>query len=142
MKTFTPKAGEIEKKWYIVDAKDQVLGKIATKIADVLRGKNLPIFAPHLDCGGYVIVINCEKIKLTGNKLAGKMYYKHSGFPGALKEISAGDLLQKKPTKLIELAVSGMLPKNRLRPHTMKKLHLFTGEEHPHTAQNPIPLAI
>lgn len=142
MKTFTPKASLIERKWYIVDAKDQVLGRLATKIADVLRGKHRPLFDPHLDCGDFIIVINCDKIKLTGNKLADKMYYKHSGFPGHLKEISAGDLLKKKPTKVIELAVLGMLPKNRLRQHIITKLHLFAGETHPHTAQNPIPLAI
>jgi len=142
MKTFTPKAGKIERKWYIVDAKDQVLGKLATKVADVLRGKTRPIFDPHLDCGDFVIVINCEKVKLTGKKLSDKMYYKHSGFPGHLTEISAGDLLAKKPTKVIEMAVNGMLPKNRLRQHIIKKLHLFAGEEHPHSAQNPTPLAI
>lgn len=142
MKTFTPKASEIERKWYVVDAKDQILGKLATKVADVLRGKTRPIFDPHLDCGDFVIVINCEKVKLTGKKLSDKMYYKHSGFPGHLKEISAGKLLEKKPTKVIELAVSGMLPKNRLQQHFMSKLHLFAGETHPHTAQNPIPLAI
>ncbi|MFA7685676.1 MAG: 50S ribosomal protein L13 [Candidatus Gracilibacteria bacterium] len=142
MKTFTPKASKIERKWYIVDAKDQVLGKLATKVADVLRGKTRPIFDPHLDCGDFIIVINCEKIKLTGKKLSDKMYYKHSGFPGHITEICAGDLLKKKPAKVIELAVSGMLPKNRLRQHIIKKLHLFAGETHPHTAQNPIPLAI
>ncbi|MDD3861423.1 MAG: 50S ribosomal protein L13 [Candidatus Gracilibacteria bacterium] len=142
MKTFTPKAGEIEKKWYIVDAKDKVLGKLATKVANALRGKNNPKFAPHIDCGGFVIVVNCDKVKLTGNKLEGKMYYKHSGFPGALTEISAGDLLAKKPTKVIELAISGMLPKNKLRPVMMKKLHLFAGEEHPHSAQTPTKLEI
>lgn len=142
MKTFTPKASLIERKWYIIDAKDQILGKLATKVADVLRGKTRPIFDPHLDCGDFIIVINCEKIKLTGKKLTDKMYYKHSGFPGHIKEISAGDLIKKKPEKLIELAVNGMLPKNRLRQHIIKKLHLFAGETHPHTAQNPIPLAI
>jgi large subunit ribosomal protein L13 len=142
MKTFTPKANQIERKWYIVDAKDQILGRLATKVADVLRGKTRPIFDPHLDCGDFVIIINCDKIKLTGKKLSDKMYYKHSGFPGHITEISAGDLLKKKPTKVIEMAVNGMLPKNRLRQHIIKKLHLFAGETHPHTAQNPIPLAI
>ncbi|MFA6917270.1 MAG: 50S ribosomal protein L13 [Candidatus Gracilibacteria bacterium] len=142
MKTFTPHEGKIERKWYIVDAKDQVLGKLAVKVADVLRGKTKPIFDPHLDCGDFVIVINCEKIHLTGNKLKDKLYYKHSGYPGHLKTISAGRLLEKKPTKVIEMAVSGMLSKNRLRAHILKKLHLFAGETHPHTAQNPIPLAI
>lgn len=142
MKTFTPKESKIERKWYVVDAKDQILGKVATKVADKLRGKTKPIFDPHLDCGDFVIVINCEKVKLTGKKLSDKMYYKHSGFPGHLHQISAGKLLEKKPTKVMELAVTGMLSKNKLRQHIMKKLHLFAGETHPHTAQNPIPLAI
>jgi large subunit ribosomal protein L13 len=142
MKTFTPKAGKIERKWYIVDAKDQILGKVATMVANKLRGKTKPIFDPHLDCGDFVIVINCDKVKLTGKKLSDKLYYKHSGFPGHLKQIPAGKLLEKKPTKVIELAVTGMLQKNKLRQHIMKKLYLFAGETHPHTAQNPISLEI
>jgi len=142
MKTYTPKVGKIERKWYIVDAKDQILGKIATKVADTLRGKNKAIFDPHVDCGDFVIVINCEKVKLTGNKLADKMYYKHSGFPGHLKEINAGDLLAKKPEKVMQLAVTGMLPKNKLRAQFMSKLHLFPGETHTHTAQTPTKLEI
>ena len=142
MKTFTPKAGKIERKWYIVDAKDQILGKVATMVANKLRGKTKPIFDPHLDCGDFVIVINCDKVKLTGKKLSDKLYYKHSGFQGHLKQIPAGKLLEKKPTKVIELAVTGMLQKNKLRQHIMKKLYLFAGETHPHTAQNPISLEI
>jgi large subunit ribosomal protein L13 len=142
MKTYTPQAGKIERKWFIVDAKDQILGKVATAVAVALRGKNKPIFDPHLDCGDFVIVINCSKVKLTGNKLADKMYYKHSGFPGHLKEITAGDFLAKKPEKVIELAVIGMLPNNKLRAQLIKKLHLFAGETHPHTAQTPTKLEI
>ena len=142
MKTFTPQANKIERKWYIVDAKDKVLGKIATKVADVLRGKDKPIFDPHLDCGDFVIIINCEKVKLTGKKMTDKMYYKHSGFPGHLKEINAGDFLAKNAGKLVQLAVIGMLPKNKLRAKLISKLHLFSGEAHPHSAQTPTKLEI
>lgn len=142
MKTYTPKIGEIEKKWYIVDAKDKVLGQVATKIADKLRGKGKPIFAPHLDCGDFVVVINAEKVKLTGNKLEGKKYYTHSKYPGGLKEESAGKMLERHPEKVIELAVNGMLPKNKLRKAFMRKLKIFTGESHPHEAQQPIKLEV
>lgn len=142
MKTYTPQASKIERKWYIVDATDKVLGKLATKVADVLRGKIKPIFDPHLDCGDFVIITNCSKIKLTGNKMADKMYYKHSGFPGHLKEINAGDFIAKNPEKVVELAIIGMLPKNKLRAQLISKLHLFAGEEHPHSAQTPTKLEI
>lgn len=142
MKTFTPKLSQIERKWYIVDAKDVTLGKLATKVADILRGKNKPIFDPHLDCGDFVIVINCEKIHLSGKKLTDKIYYRHTGYPGGLKEVPAGKMLALKPTKVIELAVAGMLPKNKLRADLISKLKLFAGETHPHSAQTPTKLEI
>lgn len=140
MKTTIAKAEQIERKWYIVDAKDKVLGRMCTTIADKLRGKDKPIFSPHMDCGDFVIVINADKIKLTGNKLKDKKYSRHSGYPGGYREQSAEDLLSKKPTKVVELAVKGMLPKNKLRDKFMGKLKLYAGEEHPHEAQNPEPL--
>lgn len=142
MKTYLPKSDKIERKWYIVDAKDKILGRISTKIADKLRGKDKPYFTPNMDCGDFVIVINAEKIKLTGNKLSQKIYYTHSGYPGALKEQRAKDLLKIKPTELIKLSVKGMLPRNKLRDIFMKKLKLYAGEEHKHAAQNPQPLEI
>ncbi len=140
MKTPILKEEQIERKWYIVDAKDQVLGRMCTPIANKLRGKDKPCFSPHMDCGDFVIVINADKIKLTGNKMEDKKYARHSGYPGGYREQSAKELLAKKPTKAVELAVRGMLPKNRLRDKFMKKLKLYTGEEHPHEAQNPEPL--
>lgn len=142
MKTFIAKPQEVEKKWYILDAENKVLGRIATVIADKLRGKGKPIFAPHMDCGDFVIVINAEKIKLTGNKEEKKVYSKHSGYPGGYREIKAGRLLELKPTKLLEFAVKGMLPKNRLRNGLMKKLKLYAGTVHPHEAQKAETLEV
>lgn len=142
MKTTIAKAADIEKKWYIIDAKDKVLGRISTVIANKLRGKDKPIFSPHMDCGDFVIVINADKIKLTGNKLSDKKYSRHSGYPGGYKEASASELLVKKPTKALELSVRGMLPRNRLRDKFMDKLKLYAGEEHPHAAQQPETLNI
>jgi large subunit ribosomal protein L13 len=137
MKTSIPKQDEIVKKWYIVDAKDKVLGRMCTTIANKLRGKDKPCFTPHLDCGDFVIVINADKFKFTGNKLEDKKYARHSGYPGGYKERSAKEMLEKHPIEPFKLAVSGMLPKNKLRKVFMSHLHLFAGEEHPHTAQNP-----
>lgn len=142
MKTYTPKASEIERKWYILDAKDKVAGRIATVIANKLRGKDKAIFAPHMDCGDFVIVINADKIKLTGSKEITKLYHSHSGFPGGYKNISAEDLRDKKPTEILRQAVSGMLPKNKLRKPLMLKLKLYVGEEHPHEAQSPETLEV
>jgi len=142
MKTLVPKADEIKRDWWVVDAKDQILGQIATKVADKLRGKDKPIFTPYLDCGDFVIVINCEKVRLTGGKLDKKMYYHHTGFPGGIKEASAKVMLQKHPDQVISLAVNGMLPKNKLRKAFMTKLHVYVGETHPHTAQTPKKLEI
>lgn len=142
MKTTVPKKDDIQRKWYIVDAKDRTLGHISTKIANILRGKDKVIFTPHLDCGDFVIILNCDKINLTGNKMDRKTYYSHSGYPGALKETKAKDLLIKHPKKMVEHAIRGMLPKNRLRAEFMKKLKVYQGSEHPHEAQNPETLEI
>ena len=142
MKTTTPKKDEIQRKWYIIDAKDKILGRMSTKIANKLRGKDKPCFAPHMDCGDFVIVVNADKIKLTGAKMTDKMYTRHSGYPGGFREESAEKLLSRKPTRLVELAVSGMLPKNRLRQVFMKKLKIYADETHPHEAQNPETLEI
>ncbi|MFC1616409.1 50S ribosomal protein L13 [Patescibacteria group bacterium] len=142
MKTYIPKNQEANNKWYIIDAKDKILGRICPTIANKLRGKDKPIFSPHMDCGDFIIVINADKVRLTGKKEDNKMYYRHSGYPGGLKGASARTMREKHPTKIIELAVRGMLPKNRLRKVFMKKLKLYTGEEHPHEAQNPETLEV
>jgi len=137
MKTYTPKKSDLKPKWYIIDAKDKVLGRISTVIANKLRGKDQPNFTPHMDTGNFVIVINADKVKLTGKKLDDKMYYRHSGFPGGFKERNAKKMLEVHPTKILELSVSGMLPKNRLRKVFMDKLKVYTDETHPHEAQKP-----
>ena len=141
-KTHTPKADEIERRWYIVDAEDKVLGRIATEIARVVRGKHKPHFTPHLDTGDFVIVINAEKVRLTGNKLEGKMYYKHSGYTGSLKATPAGKMLEKHPERVIMHAVRGMLPKNRLGRKLLTKVKVYKGSKHPHEAQKPEVLNI
>lgn len=138
MKTFTPtqiKGGD--RKWHIIDAKGETLGRLATKIAVILKGKNKASFVPHLDNGDYVIVTNSDKFKVTGKKLTDKMYYRHTGYLGGLKEISLESLLAKKPTRALEFAVWGMLPKNKLRRGMISRLKLFTGDEHTFTAQKP-----
>ncbi len=142
-KTYTPKKEDLnDQRWYIIDAQDKVVGRMATKIADTLRGKNKPIFTPHMDCGDYVVVINAEKIKFTGAKMDQKMYYHHSGFKGGLKSVPAKKMLEEKPTKIMEEAVRNMLPNNKLRKHFMSKLKVFAGTEHPHEAQKPEELKI
>ena len=141
MKTEVAKAENVKRDWYVVDAQDAVLGRLATQIANVLRGKNKAIFTPSVDTGDFVIVVNAEKIALTGRKLDDKMYYHHTGFPGGLKEITAGKLLEKKPEDLIRKAVKGMLPKNKLARHMLKKLKVYAGASHPHDAQQPKTLA-
>ena len=137
MKTYTPKKQDLNPKWYIIDAKDKVLGRISTVIANKLRGKDQVNFTPHMDTGNFVIVINADKVKLTGKKLENKMYYRHSGFPGGLKERNAKKMLEVHPTKVLELSVSGMLPKNRLRKVFMDKLKVYQDDKHPHEAQKP-----
>jgi large subunit ribosomal protein L13 len=142
MKTFSAKLSDIDRKWYIVDANGKVLGRLASEISMVLRGKRKPIFTPHMDTGDFVIVVNAEKVKLTGNKLKDKKYYSHTGYPGGLKETTAGKLLNEKPERVLISAVRGMLPKNRLGRQLIKKLKIYAGPEHPHSAQNPTVLNV
>jgi large subunit ribosomal protein L13 len=137
IKTYTPKPEDIQREWFVIDAKDQNLGRLATQIAQLLRGKHKPIFAPHMDVGDFVIVINCEKIRVTGKKLDEKIYYRHSQYPGGLKARTLREQLNKFPDRVIQLAVKGMLPKNKLGRKTIKKLKIYTGENHPHEAQQP-----
>ena len=138
-KTFSPKLEDVDKdrKWYLIDAEGKTLGRLATKIADLLRGKGKPTFSPHIDCGDYVIVVNADKIKLSGNKWEQKKYYRHSGYPGALKERTAAEMLIKKPGNILLEAVKGMTPRNRLRRHIMSKLKINAGPEHKQDAQKP-----
>lgn len=137
MKTRFAKKGEIERRWYVVDAKDAVLGRLATKIATYLRGKNKPVFTPNVDTGDFIIVINAEKIRLTGRKLDNKVYYHHTGYIGGIKAQTAKTMIDKSPEKIIEKAVWGMLPKNTLGKQMLKKLKVYKGAEHPHKAQAP-----
>ena len=142
MKTQVAKKNEVCREWYVVDVEDKVLGRVATQIANVLRGKNKPIFTPSVDTGDFVIVLNAEKIALTGKKLTDKMYYRHSEFPGGLKAISAGKLIEKDVEQVIRKAVKGMLPKNKLSRHMINKLKVYVGPTHPHKAQMPKILAV
>lgn len=137
MKTWTPKQGEVERKWFVIDAKDKVLGRVAAESARLLRGKHKPQFTPHADTGDFVIIINASKVRLTGKKLQQKTYYKYSGYPGGLKSIRADKLLKEKPEKMFRLAVKGMLPKNTLGRAQLGKLKIYAGETHPHSAQQP-----
>ncbi|MFA6413807.1 MAG: 50S ribosomal protein L13 [Syntrophales bacterium] len=137
MKTFNVKKEEIIKDWCVVDAQGRILGRLASEIASRLRGKHKPIYTPHLDTGDFVIVVNAEKIQLTGKKLTDKIYYRHSGYPGGLTETPAGKLLQEKPEDVLKIAVKGMLPKNTLGRAMLKKLKIYKGPEHPHDAQCP-----
>jgi len=137
MKTQFAKKGEIERKWYVVDAKDAVLGRLATKIATYLRGKNKPVFTPNVDTGDFIIVINADKVRLTGRKLDDKVYYHHTGYIGGIKAQTARSMMDKQPEKIIEKAVWGMLPKNTLGKQMLKKLKVYKGAEHPHKAQAP-----
>ncbi len=142
MPTYTPKAGDTTRTWHVIDATDVVLGRLAVAAAILLRGKHKPTFTPNVDGGDFVIVINAEKIALSGNKLTTKLSYRHSGFPGGLRARSVGDLLQKHPDRVVEQAILGMLPKNRLSHQIQKKLHVYAGPEHPHSAQQPVPFEI
>ena len=137
MKTYMASASTIERKWYVVDAADYTLGRLASQVAAVLRGKNKPTYTPFLDCGDNVIVINADKVKFTGKKLDQKVYYSHSDYVGGLKETTLKEMMEKKPEKVIELAVKGMLPKGPLGYAMIKKLKIYAGAEHPHTAQQP-----
>ena len=135
--TFMANDSTVERKWYVVDAEGQRLGRLASEVATLLRGKHKPTYTPHVDTGDHVIIINAEKIELTGNKLQDKMYYRHSGYPGGLKERNAQEMLEKQPERMLELAVKGMLPKGPLGRKMFKKLHVYSGPEHKHEAQKP-----
>lgn len=137
IKTYSPKANEIEREWILIDAENQILGRLATQVATLLRGKHKPEFAPHIDVGDFVVVINVDKIRVTGNRLDQKMYYRHSGYPGGLTGITLRKMMEKSPERVIEKAVWGMLPKNRLGRKLLKKLKIYAGPEHPHAAQQP-----
>ena len=140
MKTYVTKQSEVERKWYVVDAAGQTLGRLASEVARVLRGKHKPIYSPSVDTGDYVIVVNAERIHVTGRKLDQKIYYRYSGYPGGLKQITLRNLLQKHPTRVIKHAVKGMLPKNKLGRRMFKKLRVYAGPDHPHAAQQPSTL--
>ncbi|WP_062293900.1 50S ribosomal protein L13 [Demequina phytophila] len=142
MRTFSPKPGDVTKNWYVIDATDVVLGRLASQAASLLRGKHKATFAPHVDGGDFVIVINAEKIAISGNKLTDKMVYRHSGFPGGLSAVPIGELLEKNPRRVIENAVKGMLPKTKLGAAQLKHLKVYAGAEHPHAAQQPQPFEI
>lgn len=142
MPTYSPKPGDINRQWHVIDATDVVLGRLATQVATLLRGKHKPTFAPHVDGGDFVIVVNAEKVALTGNKRDDKLAYRHSGYPGGLTATPYGELLEKKPRRAVEKAVWGMLPKNRLSRQMLRKLKVYSGPEHPHRAQQPMPYEI
>ncbi len=141
-KTYIPKQGEIEQKWYLVDAKDQILGRLATRVARLLMGKGKPAFAPHLDCGDHVVLINAGKIKVTGNKLKDKIYSHYTGYPGGLRQYNFETLLKKSPKEVISRAVRRMLPKNRLAEKQLKHLHVYAEASHENQAQKPVPLQL
>ena len=140
MKTYSAKPGEITREWYLVDADGQTLGRLATLIADTLRGKRKPVYTPHVDTGDFVIVVNAEKVAVTGSKLDQKIYHRHSGYPGGLKSRTLREQLDRRPTEVLRIAVKGMLPKNRLARQQLTKLKIYAGPEHPHGPQNPQPL--
>ncbi len=142
MRSFIPNKRDIKKNWHVIDAEGQILGRLATRAARLLTGKDKPIYTPFLDTGDYVIIINAEKVKLTGNKLTDKLYRRHTGYPGGLREITAGALLSKDPGKLVREAVIGMLPKTKLGRAMRKKLKIYRGSEHPHQAQQPVSLTL
>jgi len=142
MKTYNPKPGEIQRDWLIVDAEGKTLGRLATQIAERLRGKNKPQFAPHVDIGDFVVVVNAEKIAVTGKKLEQKIYYRHSGYPGGLRERTLKEQLNRQPTEVLRKAVKGMLPRNRLGRQQLTKLKIYAGPEHPHDAQAPTILEV
>lgn len=140
MRTYTPSASEIERDWYVVDAADQSLGRLATRIATILRGKHKPTFTPNLDVGDYVIVVNADKVRLEGGKEWEKVYHRHTGFPGGIRSVPFLELLEKRPTEVVERAIHGMLPKNKLGRQIRTKLKVYAGPDHPHAAQQPKPL--
>ena len=141
-KTWNAKPGELDRRWYLVDAEGKTLGRLATQIADMLRGKGKPQYTPHVDTGDFVVVVNAEKVRVTGKKLDEKIYYRHSGYPGGLKERSLREELKRRPTEVLRKAVKGMLPRNRLARQQITKLKIYAGPEHPHEAQKPQPLDV
>lgn len=142
MRTYSPKPGEVARTWHVIDAEDVVLGRLASNVATLLRGKHKPTFAPHVDTGDFVIIVNAEKVVLTGNKRDQAFAYRHSGYPGGLRKQSFGELLDTRPERLLEKVVKGMLPKNKLGRAQGKKLKVYAGPDHPHTAQQPKPFEI
>jgi len=140
--TYSPKPGDITHAWHVIDATDVVLGRLAAQAATLLRGKHKPMYAPHMDTGDFVVIVNAEKVAVTGNKRADKFVYRHSGYPGGLRQRSVGEMLEKQPDRLVEKAIKGMLPKNRLGRAMGKKLKVYAGPEHPHSAQKPTPYEI
>ncbi|MBU1238384.1 50S ribosomal protein L13 [Myxococcota bacterium] len=141
-KTYSAKTDEVERKWYVIDLEGEVLGRAATKIATLLRGKHKPQFTPHIDTGDFVIVLNADKVKLTGNKWANKVYYKHSGYIGGLRSFTANEMRDRHPERIVQFAVRGMLPKTKLGNKMIKKLKVYTGTEHVHAAQTPVKISI
>jgi large subunit ribosomal protein L13 len=137
VKTISAREQDIQRDWYVIDAQGQTLGRLATQVATLLRGKHKPTYTPHVDCGDYVIIVNAEKIHVTGQKMTQKNYYRHSGYPGGIKQVTLRDQLQKFPDRVVEQAVRGMLPKNRLGRRMFKKLKVYAGSDHPHQAQQP-----
>lgn len=141
-KTYSAKVGEVEQTWYVIDAEDQVVGRLASRAASILRGKHKPMYTPHIDTGDFIVVVNAEKARFTGSKETEKEYFRHSGYPGGVTTTSPKDVREKKPTFIIENAIKGMLPKNRLGRQMLTKLKVYAGPEHPHEAQQPEPLAL
>lgn len=139
MRTFSPKPSDIERQWYVVDAADVVLGRLASQVATLLRGKHKPMYAPHVDAGDFVIVVNADKVAITGKKLEQKRAYRHSGYPGGIRSVGYGDLMAKHPERVVEKAVKGMLPKSSLGRKMFRKLKVYAGPDHPHRAQQPLP---
>jgi large subunit ribosomal protein L13 len=140
--TYAPKAGDTTRVWHVIDAKDVVLGRLAVAAANLLRGKHKPTFAPNVDGGDFVIIVNAGKVAISGDKLQNKLAYRHSGYPGGLRKRTIGELMQKHPDRVVEKAIVGMLPKNKLSRQVKRKLHIYAGPEHPHTAQQPVPYEI
>ncbi len=142
MRTYSPKPGEVQRAWHVIDATDVVLGRLASQAATLLRGKHKPTYAPHMDTGDFVIIVNAEKIAVSGTKRDDKFVYRHSGYPGGLKQRTVGEMIEKHPDRLVEKAIKGMLPKNRLGRAMAKKLKVYAGPEHPHAAQKPAAFEI
>lgn len=142
MRTYTPKPADVQRQWYVIDATDVVLGRLASHVAQLLRGKHKPIYAPHLDTGDFVVIVNADKVALSGNKLEQKKAYRHSGYPGGLRSVNYADLLAKHPERAVEKAIKGMLPKNSLGRKMFGKVKVYAGPDHPHQAQKPVPFEI